>query len=418
MLSRHARNVARRRKLLKTNGDQTLLKILVHDFAGHPFQMQLSKTLGERGNNVCHLYFAGDKGPKGTLQDMSFTNGGSVKLVALGSEEGYEKGAFIKRVVKDLQYRSIVSKFVRAGDFDVVISGNTPLWVQGGILRAAQSSGARFIFWCQDFYSIAVAELLKTKVGVLAKPVGKILEIWDKLQFARSDHIVHITDRFSEQTQAWGLSLDKTSVISNWGAIDELPLVEKQNNWRCEQGFDERPVVLYSGTLGLKHNPELICAAAKSSNAHFVVVGFGLGYEELKKQRLSNLTLLPLQRFEVFPEVLGSAELLVAVIEREAGTFSVPSKLLSYLCSGRPIVLAAPADNLASTILLESGAGIVVEPEDVAGFEAAVSELLADDGRREQMGLAARRYAEKNFDIEAVATNFEQVFYKALGRVK
>ena len=40
------------------------MKILIHDFAGHPFQMTLSRELANRGHDITHAYFAGDTGPK------------------------------------------------------------------------------------------------------------------------------------------------------------------------------------------------------------------------------------------------------------------------------------------------------------------------------------------------------------------
>ena len=55
--------------------------------------------------------------------------------------------------------------------------------------------------------------------------------------------------------------------------------------------------------------------------------------------------------------MLASATVLIGILEEDAGVFSVPSKVLSYLCAGRPIVLCAPAENLASRTLLEAEAG-------------------------------------------------------------
>ena len=76
-----------------------------------------------------------------------------------------------------------------------------------------------------------------------------------------------------------------------------------------------------------------------------------MGFDRLDSQALKNLTTLPLQTFGVYAEVLGSADVLVGMIEPDAGRFSVPSKILSYLCACRPIVLSAPLDNLAATII-------------------------------------------------------------------
>lgn len=140
-----------------------------------------------------------------------------------------------------------------------------------------------------------------------------------------------------------------------------------------------------------------------------VVVGFGVGAERLAKQgaELPNLKVLPLQPFAEFPQVLASADVLVAVIEADAGEFSVPSKVLSYLCAGRPIVLAAPADNLAARIIQEAGAGLVVAPDDKQGFVKAVQSVLADENAAREMGKAARAYAEENFALDNVVRQFD-----------
>jgi len=95
--------------------------------------------------------------------------------------------------------------------------------------------------------------------------------------------------------------------------------------------------------------------------------------------------------------------------------FSVPSKVLSYHCAGRPILGAMPAANLASRIVARQGSGVCVEPGDVDGFLAQASRLKEDAAWREKCGHAAREYAETHFDIRAIADRFEGVFERAMG---
>jgi colanic acid biosynthesis glycosyl transferase WcaI len=49
------------------------MKLVVHDYCGHPFQVQLSRNLAMRGHDVTHIYFADDPGPKGALARKSQT---------------------------------------------------------------------------------------------------------------------------------------------------------------------------------------------------------------------------------------------------------------------------------------------------------------------------------------------------------
>lgn len=55
--------------------------------------------------------------------------------------------------------------------------------------------------------------------------------------------------------------------------------------------------------------------------------------EEQDRRNLENLILLPFQDFDDLPYMLASADVLTVVLEQEAGSYSIPSKILSYLCN-------------------------------------------------------------------------------------
>jgi glycosyltransferase involved in cell wall biosynthesis len=109
------------------------------------------------------------------------------------------------------------------------------------------------------------------------------------------------------------------------------------------------------------------------------------------------------------PNVLGSADVLVAILEADAGVFSVPSKVLSYLCAGRAVLLAVPQVNLAAKIVANCGAGPVAEPTNIAGFCAAAKRLIQSPPQREEHGRNARAYAEAHFSIRHIGDRFEAI---------
>lgn len=115
-----------------------------------------------------------------------------------------------------------------------------------------------------------------------------------------------------------------------------------------------------------------------------------------------------------FPEVLASADILVAVLESEAGVYSVPPKVLSYLCAGRPIVLAAPPENLAAQIITSIGAGIVVPSDNAPAFVSAIAYFLDDTAAAEAAGCAGRKYADNIFNVPHIANRFEQIIIRSI----
>jgi colanic acid biosynthesis glycosyl transferase WcaI len=396
------------------------LKIFVHDYAGHPFQVDLSRELAVRGHDVSHAYFHGDLGPKGRLERGSSDPRG-LSFTGVKLSRPYDKASFVRRRFDDVSYGKIVAQLLHSERPDIVISGNTPTEAQSAIVDACRKSGSAFVFWVQDFYSIAVSQLLRKKLGPPGAAVGAYYRFLERRQFQNSDAVVVITDSFSPLAKQWTGSEDNVFVIENWGALDDIEPRPKDNDWARRHGLHNSFNFLYSGTLGLKHNPELLVQLAKAvkGRANVVTVSQGVGVSHLEQARaeqgLDNLILLPLQPFADLAMVLATSDVAVATIEPEAGMFSVPSKVQSYFCAGRPVLLAAPKENLASELVRSNGAGLVVDPIDQAGFLEAALRLLGDDALRADAAAKARSFALNNYDIKKVTDRFERVFDYAIG---
>ena len=76
--------------------------------------------------------------------------------------------------------------------------------------------------------------------------------------------------------------------------------------------------------------------------------------------------------------------------------------------SGRPVIVTAEKNTALFEVIKDSGGGIAVSPEDVAGLVFAISDLAKSPERRKQMGNSARDYAIKFLDINLILGNFEQ----------
>jgi glycosyltransferase involved in cell wall biosynthesis len=240
----------------------------------------------------------------------------------------------------------------------------------------------------------------------------------DRWILRRSDRIVLITEDFRPLVSRMGVPQERVRVIENWAPLDELPEKPKDNPWAREHGLADKFVFLYSGTLGMKHNPALLTELASTFRddpaVRVVVISEGPGADWLEERRaregLANLNVLPFQPFESMPEVLGSADVLLAILEPDAGQFSVPSKVLTYLCAGRALLAAMPAENLAARIIRRTKSGLVAAPQDGSTFARLARELRTNEQERRAAGESARDYATRSFSIDHVTSRFEEVF--------
>lgn len=392
------------------------MRVFVNEFCGHPFQMELSRKLARMGHQVYHVYFADNTlTPKGeTERRADDAEGLTIEGVHIGRDFARHKHSVLNRRRADLEYGREVEKRVDEFRPDVVISANMPLDAQKILQQAARSHGARFVFWLQDVYCVAARFFLRRKARLLGWAGGLYFERLEKKLMRESDAIVCIAPGFADFIRGWGIPESKISVIRNWAPLDEVVPTLRDNAWARENGVADRFCFMYSGTLGTKHRPELLLDLAKHlearGDARLIVIAAGPGADWLKGRAHEVspefLTMLPFQPYERISEVMGSANVLITLLDSEAGAFAVPSKTLSYLCAGRALIIAAPAANEAARVVEEAEAGLVVSPDQSAGIIAAAERFLADRPLCAQCGINARKYAEQHFSIDAIANRF------------
>jgi glycosyltransferase involved in cell wall biosynthesis len=298
-----------------------------------------------------------------------------------------------------------------------VISANTPLDAQRMALQASQQLQAQFIFWWQDVISIGMRELLTQKYGLGGRLIGTYYRSLESNLLRRSDRVIAISDVFLPIARAWGIPRRNMAVLPNWAPIEDISVLPRDNRWAAAHGLQGKFVLLYAGILGLKHDPQMFVSLAKffqeTADVAVVVVSEGIGADWLKKRkqdfRLENLYILPFQPYEEFPAMLASADVLLVSLNSGAGAYSVPSKVLSYLCAGRPVLISAAVDNPAAREAVEFDFGRVAEPNQPDSLCELAREFYDNEKLRICCGKNARAYAESAFDIKKIANQFSEL---------
>jgi colanic acid biosynthesis glycosyl transferase WcaI len=399
------------------------MRILVHDYAGHPFQVQLSRELSRRGHSVLHAFAGGLVTPRGALVRRAEDPAGfRIQEVPMSPDYAKYKYSFVRRRGFEVEYGRTLANLVLREKPDVVLSANTPTESQWRMIRDARAHGIGVITWVQDFYSIAVDKLARKKLPLVGALAGWWYRRLDSACFRQSRGIVAITEDFVPILKEFGADPSRIVTIPNWAPLEELPPRPRRNAWSARHGLDDAFVFHYSGTLAMKHNPDLLRQLALrfrgDPSVRVVVISEGPGVEWLRGKKveegLENLILLPFQDFKEMPEVLAASDVLMAVLEPEAGIFSVPSKVLTYHCAGRPILGGIPSENLAARIISQNRTGLCVGPADATGFVESAVRLRTQSADAAEMGRSARRYAEQTFDIQSIADRFETTLNKTL----
>lgn len=188
------------------------------------------------------------------------------------------------------------------------------------------------------------------------------------------------------------------------------------NNWQNDEDFQELPeriphkdkiVFAYVGSINVHANVDLMIKAfadANIPNSEFRIYGGGNQKENCQKLAeelgLKNVSFDFVSRTEI-PNVQSEADVLVLALPAGNGNLCLPSKLTSYMLSGKPVLASVDGDSSTKRVLLDNSCGIVVTPDSQSALKDAFiqySRLGVDELK--MMGDNSRRYALKELTRE------------------
>tara|TARA_Y100001970_G_C14140141_1_gene806610 strand:+ start:247 stop:1422 length:1176 start_codon:yes stop_codon:yes gene_type:complete len=386
-------------------------KIAIFDFPGHPFQYQLASYLSlNYENKIFHIHNPKQLGPK-----SFFESNRNLEIIKVS--KNFSKN-FYKRFLDEIVYSFQICYTILKIKPNVIISSNSPLIPQLFLFILCKMLGIKFIFWLQDIISIAAKEILSKNRNFFK---NLVFNFFSKIEFfilKNSYHVVTISEDFDKILISNNVKNEKITCIPNWSPLEDIPMLDKSNSFSIKNNLQDSFNILYSGTLGFKHNPDIILNLSKflidnKKDAKIIIVSEGhvVDYikSESKKNKLNNIIFLPFQDFNIFPEVLASADVSLVMLEKSAGQFSVPSKLLSILCSGRIPILHVSKNNLSSRIVINNNCGFSLDNQ--SELNNRILDIYQNKDQYSQIALNARKYAEENFDIKIISKKFLDIIF-------
>jgi colanic acid biosynthesis glycosyl transferase WcaI len=222
----------------------------------------------------------------------------------------------------------------------------------------------------------------------------------------RFDTVSTISSRMIQRLLSKGVLARKTRYFPNW--VDLVRIKPAKNgSYRAKLGIPhDLIVVLFSGSLsgkqGLMVIPEAARLLALRSDILFVICGDGVIKPQIEAAAtgLKNVRFMPLQPPECVADLLGMADIHLLPQSSDAADLVLPSKLSGMLASGRPVIATCRQGTEISEIV--SKCGTVVAPENGAELARAIVKLADEPEARVLLGRRAWRFAEENFERDAV----------------
>ena len=304
------------------------------------------------------------------------------------SASGRGEGGFKTRLKNDLRFlwhaiRAAFSKDTEGVDSVVACVPSTFAALGGAFI--AKWRRARFLIVVHDIES-GLAQAL----GIVAS--GHILwamRLLERIVFNRADLIIVLTNGMKTELRSLGCSRP-IQVLPIWSEVfPEMPdspdkvRVGYSGNFGKKQNIDQI-LPLIERLYQLRPDIDVILRGDGSEKSRIALAVAGLGVKNVHFEELA-----PQERFV---EALQEISIHLVPQALNVANYALPSKLTSIMAAGRPFVCIAEPHSPLNEIVLETGAGVCVQPGQEDALVETMIKLADDLPRRREMGLAGRQY--------------------------
>jgi colanic acid biosynthesis glycosyl transferase WcaI len=300
---------------------------------------------------------------------------------------------------------------------DVLLVVSPPLGLTAPAILLTHLWGVPYVFDVEDLQPDSAADL-----GMLPGWAVRILYKLESAAYRHARLVTTLTPSMRRLIVAKGLAENKVELLEP-RMDDSLKDLQSEEGSAFRRKYDlgEKFLVTHSGNMGVKQGLDVILDAAALSRADdsmlFLCVGDGADCERIKRRAaqldLGNVRFLPLLDEKEFRGLLAASDVCLVTQQQAVSEIAFPSKIVTYLAAGRPIVVSVNPECEVADITRESGAGKVVEAENPAALLEAIRGLRREDLR--EAGENAREYACARWSPARVLGELERALTTAAG---
>jgi colanic acid biosynthesis glycosyl transferase WcaI len=272
-----------------------------------------------------------------------------------------------------------------------------------------------------DLQPDAAAELGMLRPGAFLRTLYGL----ERFAYRHADLISTLTEGMRQRIIGKAISPNKVTVFPA-RADHELLLLQGGTGgetFRRAHGLEGKFIVAHSGNMGVKQGLDVVLGAAALSRNRtdiiYLLVGDGAARRELQSRAstmgLENVRFMPLLPREEFLQFLTAADLSLITQQRSVADIVFPSKTVTLMAAGCPILASVNAGSEVASIVQQSGAGLVVAPEDSSQLVKSITGLERDRSRLTGMSESGRRYARENWDEFRTLPRMESELLRVAG---
>lgn len=292
---------------------------------------------------------------------------------------------------------------------DVIYANTWPIFAAGIASWIARVRQVPIVLSIQDVYPESLISLKKLNPGTR---LARLLR-WLDARIARIASAVVVISESAEVIYSHDREIpqERIHLIANWRTMENQAPVGIARQQRKLWGIQtDAFLVVFAGNVaaacGIESVIGTVSGLGEDSLVRLVIAGSGSALERCRsiaRQHKSGSVKFsgPFLANETLA-ILSAGDILILPTQGDQSLVCMPSKLISYMMSGRPVLAVARLDSDLARVVNEAGCGWVVEPGESEELVRQLGIIVAmERSELTRMGLLGRQYALTHFSTEA-----------------
>ena len=305
---------------------------------------------------------------------------------------------------------------------DVIYANTWPIFASGVAAVVALSRRIPIVVSVQDVYPESLFTLGRLRKESILARLLRFLDV--RIANLASDVVV-ISRRLERiYSSDRGVPAERPHLIANWRGSEEPPGAETARATR--EGWGIGPdtfLFVFAGNVaaacGVEGVIEAVSNLPAEPFAQLLVAGSGSALEKCRnvasRQGCERTVFRGAFSAQETLPILSAAHVLILPTQGDQSLVAMPSKLISYMLAGRPVLAVARSESDLANAVNESGCGWVVEPGNAGQLARQMGVVAAmDRSVLTRMGSLGRKYALAHFSTEACMPEVVGVLEKAM----
>ena len=313
-----------------------------------------------------------------------------------------------KRILNSIKLGFFINFLVMQNKYDVIIATSVPA-ILGGFFSAIASffARARFIYFCMDLYP----EIGKSSGDFSNSILYKFLEKIDNWNCKRADSIIiHSLDMKKTLEKRSGGEKFKINIINNFSVPSEV-LTRPNSSYNPPLNYNpslkkKKLSIIFVGNIGRFQGLEIIIDAMtlikrkERDDIELIIMGDGSAKKQLidrTRKTEANVIFIDYQPIETMKLAIKNADIGLVTLRPNIFKYGYPSKVMSYLEQGRPIISIVETESELAQTMITEGYGFSLPYTDIELIAKLFINLADDSSWKLDMNKAALNAYQKNF---------------------